>query len=311
MGVGVGAAATVVGNRVGFGERMSPEKKTTRTRGLELEQEVDFGRYIRELARRWWLLALAAVLGAIVGFALTLGGSDLYRAKATIYLGQPLAANNSTQIQSLSTNPSTVRQLARSESILERASTLSGVPVGKLRSGISTQTVSGYLSKLGQSPLVSITLKANARPKSIGVAINEIARLVVETTSAYSRAKIATIEAQIVAGKRELSVIDKRLNAINSSLASGNLSATEQLVLLTSATISEQRRGAVSDSLQQGELLLVQARTVEQGQIVSRGSAVKTTARSPRNAVIVGAALGLIAGVLAALALANRRESSA
>ena len=59
---------------------------------LEAEQEVDFGRYGRRIAHRWWLVLAAAGVGVLVGWLVSLGGGDVYKATATIYLGQPLVA---------------------------------------------------------------------------------------------------------------------------------------------------------------------------------------------------------------------------
>ena len=46
----------------------------------EAEQEVDFGRYWRLLAARWWLVAAGLVAGAVVGYALSLGGTQQFKA---------------------------------------------------------------------------------------------------------------------------------------------------------------------------------------------------------------------------------------
>lgn len=289
---------------------MSPSRRSQPQAEQELEQEVDFGRYFRTLAGRWWLLVIGVVVGALIGAALTAGQKELYRARATLYLGQPLAATGTTQIQSLNTNPSTVGRLARSESIVSEASDMSGLPEGKLRSGISTATVQGYLSKQGQTPLVTISIKADAPPRQVTDAANALAELVLEANSRYPQAKIDTLNAQIASYKSEIEAIDKRLESINASLDGRGLSALERQVLLTAATVSEQRRGVVSDELRQSELLLTQAETVEMGSIVAEGRAIKTTARSRRNSLVVGAALGLLVAALVALTLPARRRGS-
>ena len=134
---------------------MSPAKRTGESARVEVEQEVDFGRYFATLARGWWLLLVGLVAGVAAGVLLSAGSGKLFSAKATLYLGQPMAATGTAQIQSLATNPSTVSQLVHSGSILDQASRLSGTPAAKIRSGVSTAAVSGYLSKLGQSPLVT------------------------------------------------------------------------------------------------------------------------------------------------------------
>src|SRR5437868_13759731 len=83
----------------------------------EAEQEVDFGRYWRLLGARWWLVAAALVAGAIVGFALSLGARQLYKASASLYLGQPYTASGNVQVQALQTNPSTGSTVAHSEAV--------------------------------------------------------------------------------------------------------------------------------------------------------------------------------------------------
>ena len=269
---------------------MSPTKRTDEQREIEFEQEVDFGRYLRKLARGWWLLFAGLVIGAVIGVALTLGGSKLYKAKATIYLGQPLAINSSAQIQSLSTNPSTVSTLVHDKYVLDLVSTQSGLPLKKLRAGVSTATVQGSLSKLGQSPLVSISVQASAPRTAVTDAANDLAALVLASVSDYQNAKIAILQAQIASDKSQIAAIDKRLNVINVASSS----STEQLVLLT-------RRGTLTDEVQTDQLLLAQAKTVEQGKIVTEAKATKSTSRSRKSALVVGAALGLLIGALFAL----------
>src|SRR5207253_564625 len=72
------------------------------------------GRYWNALITRWWLPLAGLVAGIAIGYLLSLGGHQIYTAKATIYLGQPLNPTGTGQIQSLSTNPSTVKQVVLS-----------------------------------------------------------------------------------------------------------------------------------------------------------------------------------------------------
>jgi uncharacterized protein involved in exopolysaccharide biosynthesis len=290
---------------------MSPAKRTGEPARVEAEQEVDFGRYLATLARGWWLLLIGLVAGAVAGVVLSAGSGNLYSAKATLYLGQPMAAQGTAQIQTPATNPSVVSQLVHSGSILDQASRLSGMPAAKIRSGVSSAAVTGYLSKLGQSPLVTVSVKADAPRDQVTKAVRALADLVIVATSKYPRTKIATLNAEIASYEAEIPTIDKRLSALDASIAAGSLPALAQLEALSAATISEQRRGTISGELQQAQLLLAQARTVEMGSVVSSSKAVKVAARSRKNSAIVGGALGLLIGAICALALPElrRRES--
>jgi len=277
---------------------MSPAKRAEKNTELELEQEVDFGRYLAALGHGWWLLVGGLVLGAVIGVALSLGSGNLYKAKATVYLGQPLAINSSAQIQGVNTNPSSVSQLAHSAGVLAQVSKLSGLPLKRLRSGVSTASVSGNLSKLGQTPLVTISVQAKGKRKPVQDAANDLAQIVVMRLSRFSIEKIATLQEQIASCTSQIAAIDMSLKSIAASDAA-------------LAALSEQRRGTLSDELQTDQLLLAQAKAVEQGSVLTKATATKTTGRNRRSSLVVGAALGLLIGALVALMRSGSRRSRA
>src|SRR5215210_8374148 len=83
---------------------------------LEPEQEIDLGRYAAALAARWWLALLGLVAGALVGWALALGGADVYRAQALIDLGSPQGPGGSGgAVQNPSSLVTTGREIARAD----------------------------------------------------------------------------------------------------------------------------------------------------------------------------------------------------
>src|SRR5919109_793563 len=121
---------------------------------LDAEQEVDLGRYASALATRWWLPLAGLVAGVVAGYLLALGGGDVYRAEALLYLGQPFSPNGGAPVQSLATNPRTVGEIVRSESALKQAAAESGIRVARLRGRVSTESISGTVPRAGQTPLV-------------------------------------------------------------------------------------------------------------------------------------------------------------
>ena len=78
---------------------------------VDAEDELELGRYWHALLTRWWLPLGGLLAGIVLGYLLSLGGHQVFSAKAQIYLGQPLSPNGTNQIQSLSTNPSAVKQI--------------------------------------------------------------------------------------------------------------------------------------------------------------------------------------------------------
>ena len=267
----------------------------------EAEQEIDFGRYVRLLAARWWLIVAGLILGAVIGYAVSLGGTQRYQATATLYLGQPYSASGNVQLQAAQTNPSTVRQIVHATSIIGQVAAACKTKPGTFKGGISTQTVSGNIAKNGQTPLVTVSVQA-AKRKVATCAANALAHLVVKKASAFANQKIANFV-------REIVVDEKQETLINKSLQAGGLSTSDQLLLqLRLSTVQTDRLNVAQ--------LLSQARQVEAPSILTSAAPNRITARSHRNTAVVAAIIGAIIGALAALlwdgvaAAAQRRRSN-
>src|ERR1043166_258222 len=114
---------------------------------VEEEAEVDLGHYARQLVIRWWLLLAGLVIGAIVGYLTTLGGTQNYRASAVVYLGQPLGPISGTPVASLNTNPSAARAILTANSVIQRVARRTDLAPGRLRRGITVKAVAGALTK--------------------------------------------------------------------------------------------------------------------------------------------------------------------
>ena len=267
---------------------------------LEGEQEVDLGRYGSALAARWWLPLAGLILGAVLGFLLSVGGKQTYSAQAVLYPGTPYSPSGGNQIQSPQTNPASIRAIVKSEATLRRVSADVGLPLGKLRSGTSANVVGGAVPKTGQVPLYSITVKGG-QPVKIARAANELARIAVAGVSAgYVDAKIASLQAQATSDEQQLALIDKEVARIEATLP--RVGASDRIAAAALVLAAQQRRAVVQQDLLAVRPLLAQAQTVERGRILTRAVASKATARSRRNSIVVAALIGLILGALAALA---------
>jgi uncharacterized protein involved in exopolysaccharide biosynthesis len=267
---------------------------------LEGEADVDLGRHVAAVATRWWLVLLGLVAGVVIALLVSVGGKDVYRAAALVYPGQPLSPS-SAQIQSIATNPSTIGQIVKSEAAVRRAANASGFgSPGKLRRSTSVQPVSGNVARSGQVQLVNIVVTGDA-PRKTSSAANELAKVVLSRISRLADTKIDALRAQIDALQRELDGIDVRVERTQQALDRPGLTSTEQLVLLNLVGLAEQRRTTVQDDLGTRQQLLAQAIEVERARIVEPAVSRKVTAQSRRNQLIVGGALGLLAGLAAAL----------
>ncbi len=287
------------------------------------EQEVDLASAWQRLKLRWWLPVGGVVVGAVLGLALALSGGSVWRAETIVYLGQPFAPLGGGQIQSLATNPRTVGEIVRSEAVLEDVSRATGIPVSKLRSSISTREILPTgVPRAGTNPLVEIGVKGDAGPRKIEQAADALAARVVENVSSYVQEKTEALEQQVEVSESQLEAVESRIQAAQrqqDALIRDQSIPLDQRLLLSAnlnatITTADARRTSLQDDLFESRQLLILAENVEKSRVVEDAAAVKTTARSSRTSLLVGALVGLLVGAVAALAaepiLARRRPRS-
>ena len=247
------------------------------------DHEIDVRRYWQAVAARWWLPVIGVVLGAVIGYALSLGGADVWRGTALVYLGQPVTPSGA-QVQSLSTNPATAGEIVGSGAAQRRVERAVGLERGSLNGKVSVAAVKGNVSRLGQNPLVRIRVEGDSR--KVARAATALGHEVVDGVSGYADAKVTVLSQAVEEGKAELARLDDQLAGAGSGASAGFL-------LL--------RRGELADDLVTNEQNLALAREVERARVVEEAFPRKVTAQSRRNQIVVGAFLGLLLGVAAAL----------
>jgi capsular polysaccharide biosynthesis protein len=256
----------------------------------EAEQEVDFARYVRLLGTRWWLLAAGLVAGAVIGYLISLGGSQVYKASATVYLGQPYTPTGGALVQNIQTNPSAVATAVQSTAVQNEVANRCHTKPGAFNRGISTQAIATGAAKSGAqlNPLVTISVQAK-KGKVAACAANQLADEVVSTKhlGSYAAQKIANLEAQIA-------LDNAQIKAVQAAISSGGLSDTDRLIVSTTLRLDQQDKTANSQ-------LLLLAKGVEKPSVYTRAASHKITARSRRNTVVIAALIGLLLGAIAAL----------
>ena len=262
---------------------------TTRVPDLEAEQEVDLGRYWSAIVARWWLLLAGLIVGALIGYLVSLGGKQVWNASATVYLGASYSVVGGTLLQGPQANPSTVGTIARAESSIEQAAAKAGMRPEDLRGHVSTKTIStgagASTARVTANPLVRLTVQASTRRKA-QVAANALAQVVVTRLSTYADRKIGGLQERIDADQKQIDAIEQQQRSASDS---------------TAKAVIAMHLGDVLDDQLQAKQLLIQAQDVERPAVLTRAAATKTTARSRRNSVVVAAFLGLLVGLFAAL----------
>jgi uncharacterized protein involved in exopolysaccharide biosynthesis len=269
---------------------------------LDAEREIDLARWRRALTALWWLPVAGLVAGAVVGVAFSLGGTTSYKATADISLGQPVSPGG-VVIASFATNPRAISEITSSASAQEIAAKAAGLQPGVLRGHVSVATV-GVATGTGASrtaPLIALTVTGKNGAK-IAVAANELAKIVVErTTAPYVGTKIATYESVLKTTKKQLESLSLRLTALQTAITKSHLDPLNQLVLVSQVDNAEQRQGNLLDQEATTNQQLAFAKEVESAKIVATAAPVKASAHSKSTSLVVGALIGLILGGIAAI----------
>ena len=138
----------------------------------------------------------------------------------------------------------------------------------------------------------------------------------------YVTEKVALLEAQVEAAELQLEEVNERIRSAQEqqdAIIADQSIPLEQRLLVTAnlnsvITTADARRAAIQDDLFESGQLLNLAENVESSRIVEPAAASKTTARSSRSSLLVGALIGLLLGAIAALVvdpIAARRRGAA
>jgi len=253
----------------------------------EAEQEVDFARYVRLLGARWWLLVAGLVVGAVIGYLVSLGGTQVYKATATLYLGQPYTASGNAPVQGAQTNPGAVAQVVHSQLVDGIVARKCKATAAQFRKGISTAAVTGSSNtKTNTNPLVTVAVQTR-HAKLAECAANALALAAVARLGTYADGKIANLRKEIEADRSAIA-------SIQSALSNPSIDVTDKLLLQTNLRQNQLDEITATQFLQQ-------AKQIERPQILTGAAAQKITARSRRNTVVIAALIGLILGAIAAL----------
>ena len=262
---------------------------STRDVDPDAEQEVDLGRYWSAIVARWWLPLLGLIVGVIVGYLISLGGKQVWNASSTVYLGASYSIIGGNLLQGPQANPATVGTIARAQDSIAQAAVKAGMRASDLQGNVSTKSIStgagASTLRVTANPLVRLIVQAPTRRKA-QVAANTLAQIVVLRLSPFADKKIAGLQERIDADQQQIDAIQRQERGASDP---------------TSKAVFALHLGDVLDDQLQAKQLLIQAQEVERPKVLTRAAAVKTTARSRRNAVVVAGFLGLLIGLLAAL----------
>jgi capsular polysaccharide biosynthesis protein len=282
---------------------------------LGAEREIDLRGWLDAFLSRWWIAVVGLVVGAVIGMVLSLGGSSTYTATALIARGQAYSPGGGNTVLGYMTSPAAIQAFATSPQALNYAAAKAGMSPGELRGHVMTSTVDPSGQKPAQGTnstlvMISVALK---RPKRAEDAANALAELVKkQTTSGYVEQSIQIYKTRLANYAIRLKTLQTRINSLNAVLEHPTgLSSLDQLVVASQLDAAEAAYGQTLDTQTTTQQLLTLAQQVEQTQIVQLAKAAKSTARSRRSSVVVGALIGLLVGAVVALIVGLRARRAA
>ena len=273
------------------------------------EQEINLGRYWQAVVLRWWLVLALVVAGIVVGYLTTLGGGRSYSAQTILYLGTPLAPDSATPVSSAGTQLASVNEIALAEATIKHVAQVAGMTSAQLRGNVATKGIAGITAgKVGTpAPVMAITVTGHA-PKKIEKAADTLASVVIARTSAYALGKLKTLNAEVAYNENRLTQLRSQLaqaivekaDAVNQKVDA----ATKLLLIEDYNSIINASQDRVINLERANFSLEQQVRLTQDFEIgsqLTKAAATVQVARSRANSIIVGAIIGLLLGIVAAL----------
>ncbi len=270
----------------------------------DAEREIDLVALGRAVLKLWWIVAIGVVVGAIVGALYSVRGGSLYEATARIAPGQAFNPSGSSPVLTYLTSQAAINEIATSATTLEEAAAAAGMPLARLRGHVSTSAVNqgtGTPTASRNAVLVDINVRLNNKKRAEDVA-NAVAKIVQRTTtSRYVRKSIGIYGSRIDSFQTRLASLQQRVDVLNKALKEPGLSLDERLLLTIQLDQAQATLGQTIDSLSTAQQQQILAQDVEQTQLIQGATAAKTSARSRRSSIVVGAIIGFLVGLGAAL----------
>jgi hypothetical protein len=278
---------------------------------LGAEREIDLRKWRDALFARWWLAVAGLAAGIVVGALYGLSGGSAFNATALVVPGQAFGPNGNA-VQTYLTSASAINTLATSNTTLTEAAAKAGIGIGQLRGHVSTApidlttgaTSSATSSRAAVLVQISVQLPKKKKAEDVANAIAEIVQR--DGTSPYVVASINIINSELANFKARLVTEKVRVAAANAAVKQPGLSLTESLLLRDDADTALANLNQTQQEILTTQQQLYLARQVEETRILQHAKASKTTARSRRNSVAVGAVIGLIIGAIVAMIVGLR-----
>jgi hypothetical protein len=273
--------------------------------------EIDIGRWLRRVLRRWYLVLATVVLAVLVASLGGAAGKQTYSARALIYLGQPFTPNLQPIGTSLSANPVYPKVYGTTDAVLDQVARISGLTRSQLKGGLSIAPVAGAINSTTRTtPLVNVTVQGPWKDR-IGKAANAEAAAITAKANGYQRAQRSILVPLVQQEKASLDNALERQKRAEANLRNidklKGLSDIERFIATQTAITTlngiTQFIGQIEDTYStNAQVLAALNDQISAASVVTPARVSRTTAASKGANYGVAIILGLVLGVLIAIA---------
>jgi capsular polysaccharide biosynthesis protein len=256
------------------------------------DREITLGDVGQAIWRGKWIVLVTTLVAAAVAAALTFTADTTYTATSRVYLGQ--ATTISGNIASTpGTNPLTAATMLRGDRVVGAVATATGLSPSavRARTDVAVPRAPGTVTT-NQPAIATITATTDDRREAIRIA-NAYAEAALTTANTGYATVSRTLDAQVRRLRAEESRLVAAARRAPASDAAGQLTGIRELLVLT--------------EVQQARAAQIEAPAMV---TIATGAASSTGASNRVRTTITGAIIGLLVGIVIALATRGglRRE---
>jgi len=205
-------------------------------------------------------------------------------------------------VQNYLSSPRGINDIVTAGYTLEAAAKEAHVSISQLRGHVTTSTVltgSGTTASRGTVLIeIIVQLPKVKKAEAAATALQKI--VIAETTSPYVKASVNVIDTEIKNYQSELASLATSTKTLNAAVANAT-DPVLKAILAVQGDSAAQRQATFSNDLAAAQQQKALAQSVEYPTGIGHVSSIKSTARSRRNSILVGALIGLIIGAIAAI----------
>lgn len=181
---------------------------------------VELRHYMAIVLRRWWILFLGAIIGAVIGYQVSQRIPRVYQSTATLVVGQFIQSSslNNRDIQTSEQLALSYAEIGRRQPVLEAAAAALDldVPWQQLKKQVQFRPVEG-------TQLLELTAEAGA-PRDAEAIAREVARQLIllspttatqgegdEESAQFIQQRLLSLQERIDSGQRRIESLDRRM----------------------------------------------------------------------------------------------------